>query len=126
GCARFLATMPHWSRTMTDPTRPLGRVDLRGIDADESAADRVIGRAMDEIRSNPSRAVTQPLVEVDRYLRPALMAAAVLAAIAAGIVATTNARSADDTPAITTLASWAETRHVPTNGELLVAFQGYR
>jgi hypothetical protein len=113
---------------MTDPTGPSrGRIDLRAIDTDGGAADRVIADAMQEIRLNRSRATRDPFADVDRYLRPALLAAAVLAALAAGIVATTNRRPPSDTPAmITTVASWVETQHVPTNSELLVAFKGYR
>jgi hypothetical protein len=111
---------------MTDPTGPSrGRIDLRAINADGGAADRVIARAMQQIRSDPLRAEREPLVDIDRYVRPVLVAAAVLAALAAGIVTTTR-RPTYDTPAIATLASWVETQHVPTNGELLVAFKGYR
>jgi hypothetical protein len=112
---------------MTDPTAPSrGRIDLRSIDVHGGAADRVIAGAMEQIRLDPLRAEPDTFGNVDRYLRPALVAAAVLAALAAGVVASSSRRPSYDTPAIATLASWVETQHVPTNGELLVAFKGYR
>jgi hypothetical protein len=118
----------------TSPPGSSARIDLRAIDsADSGQADRVIAAAMSRISSSPPpeqypRDTVVALAE--RFTRPALLAAAVLAAVAIGTVAFTNARHERDSSPLTsqvaTLASWAQSQHVPTNGELLLAFQGYR
>jgi negative regulator of sigma E activity len=105
---------------------------LRAIDsADAQQADRVIAAAMSRISASPDQYPRDTVVALaERFTRPALVAAAVLAAVAIGTVAFTNARrerdSSPEASQVATLASWAESQHVPTNGELLLAFQGYR
>lgn len=109
---------------MTDPHAPDGRLDLRALDAehDPARADAVIGAVMSRIE-----ATGQPrddLASLRRYQRVLLAAAAVLAAIATtAVVAAPRRSQAAPTDVI---ASWTESQHVPTNGELLAAYQGYR
>ena len=112
---------------MTDERQRPGRVDLRALEAHRDAhrADRVIEAAMARISALPVASRSVGVIEsLGSYLRPVAVAAAVLLMLATGAVLAT-----DDLPsesrAIATLANWAESGHVPTNGELLVAFQGY-
>jgi hypothetical protein len=120
--------------TEQSPTPPgsSGRIDLRAIDsADARQADRVIAAAMSRIATSPEQYPGDTLVALaERFTRPALVAAALLAAVAIGTVAYSDApRERDSSPLasqVATLTSWAESQHVPTNGELLLAFQGYR
>jgi hypothetical protein len=110
---------------MTDPQAPEGRLDLRVLDADHDPdrSDVVIGAVMSRIA-----ATSQPrddLAIMRRYQRLALAAAAVLAAIATAAVVAAPRRSQLAAPT-DVIASWTETQHVPTNGELLAAYQGYR
>jgi hypothetical protein len=111
---------------MTDQTPPPGRIDLRTLDdAHAGRADRVIRAAMSRIATSPEQAPRDAVAEVaSRFTRPAIVAAAVLAAIAIGTLALTHRASASPAPE-TLLASWVESQHVPTNAELLQAFEGY-
>jgi hypothetical protein len=104
-----------------------GRIDLRVIDdADAERADRVIAESLARIAATPQQEPYDPiLIWTERYTRPALAAAAVLAAIAIGTLALTEGRGDAPPLEVSALASWAESQHVPTNGELLLAFQGY-
>ena len=103
------------------------RIDLRAIDnADPGREDRVIAATMSRIAESPQQYPRDLLLEwTERFTRPALVAAAVLAAIALGTVTLTRSHESQ-APQVVALASWVETQHVPTNGELLLAFQGYR
>ena len=109
---------------MTDRTP--GRIDLRAIErADSAQADRVIAAAMARIAASPGQQSRDVVVEwAERFTRPALIAAAVLAAVAVGTLALTDGRR-EPAPQVATLATWVESEHVPTNGELLLTFQGY-
>ena len=113
---------------MTDQPHGNGRIDLRAIDgADAGQANRVIAGAMARIATAPAQEPRDVVGEfAERFSRPALAAAAVLAALAAGTVVASNrtAPDAPDTP-VATLASWAGSAHVPTNAELLLTFEGY-
>ena len=113
---------------MTDEPFNRGRIDLRAIDDSDGAhADRVVAAVMTRIRHAPAQTPRDLLLEfTQRVTRPALAAAAVLVAAAAGTVVVTGVDRASSAPPVATLASWADARHVPTNGELLLAFQGYR
>ena len=105
---------------MTD--KPEGRLDLRSLDAAEDPArtDAIVGAVMSRVVVIPSEA--RNLLLLRRYQRRLLAIAAVLAAIATAAIATSS-RSADSGDLI---IDWATSSHVPTNGELLAAFHGYR
>ncbi len=110
---------------MTDRSREPGRIDLRAVDApaDPLQAERVIAAAMSRMAVvRESRG--DVLASIMSYSRPLFAAAAALILIATGTLIVTQRRAATDQPA-SLLATWAESSHVPTNGELLAAFQGY-
>lgn len=110
---------------MTDRSRAPGRIDLRAVDepADSLQAERVIAAAMSRtgIGREPKEDV---LANIMNYSRPLLATAAALILIATGTLIVTQ-RQAQAVPPESLLATWAESSHVPTNGELLTAFQGY-
>ena len=110
---------------MTDNSHEPGRIDLRAIDepADPARAERVIAAAMSRITAD-RRARVDALSTIVTYARPLFAAAAALVVIATGTLITTTRSTPQDQPA-NVLASWAESNHVPTNGELLAVFQGY-
>jgi hypothetical protein len=110
---------------MTDPHAPEGRLDLRALDVehDPARADAVIGAVMSRIAT--TRQPRDDLAILRRYQRLALAAAAVLAAVATAAVVAVPRRSQEAAPS-EVIASWTESQHVPTNGELLAAYQGYR
>jgi hypothetical protein len=110
---------------MTDSSREPGRIDLRAIDepADPRQAERVIAAVMSGMAAN-SESSGDVLAGIGVYARPLLATAAALVLIAAGTLIATESRTPSDRGE-SVLASWAETSHVPTNGELLAAFQGY-
>jgi hypothetical protein len=60
-----------------------------------------------------------------RWRRRMLGVAAALVLIATAAMRGTPRRTQSD-PAVELIARWARTEHVPTNGELLATFQGYR
>lgn len=109
---------------MTDRSTQPGRIDLRAIDepADPLQAERVVGAAMARMAAR-GPAHSDVFASIGAYSRLMLAAAAVLCAIATSTVILTSRRAAAQPLAL--LASWAESQHVPTNGELLVTFQGY-
>ena len=92
-----------------------GRIDLRSLDAarDPEREDAAVAAVMSRVRE---------LQQLLRYRRRMLAAAAVLAAIATGVIATSPSRTGSSDP----IAEWATSSHVPTNGELLAVFHGYR
>src|SRR5687768_13477785 len=111
---------------MTDRSPEPGRIDLRAFEepADPLQAERVVSAAMARMsvaRTEPRHDVISSLSD---YSRPMLAAAAVLLAVVTATMIFTGRRAPDLQPAIV-LATWAEAQHVPTNGELLAAFQGY-
>jgi hypothetical protein len=110
---------------MTDDARNPGRIDLRAIDEPvlPAQADRVIANAMSRARGRAGQR-EDVAASLLAYARPVLAAAAVLLILAAGAMRLAPARSAT-TSSSSILATWAEAGHVPTNGELLAAFQGY-
>jgi hypothetical protein len=112
---------------MTDGTHEPGRIDLRAIDgpADSLQADRVIAAALARRKTREELETDVPAT-IAAYARPLLMAAAALVAAASATLLLTRARAAgESTPPTAILAAWAETSHVPTNAELLAAFQEY-
>ncbi len=110
---------------MTEHSREPGRIDLRAIDtpADPFQADRVIAAAMSRMAAD-GESRGDVLGSIAIYSRPLLAAAAALLVIATGTLITTQGPSQTE-QAANVLATWTESSHVPTNGELLAAFQGY-
>lgn len=110
---------------MTDQTRDPGRIDLRAIDepADPNQAERVIAAVRSRKRV-PMSETADVLAGVAAWSRPILAAAAALLLAATATLLRTRERAQDDQP-VSVVASWAESSYVPTNGELLAAFQGY-
>lgn len=110
---------------MTESSREPGRIDLSAIDtpADPFQAQRVIAGAMSRMAAN-CESSGDVLGSIVIYSRPLLAAAAALLLIATGTLLTTE-RPAQTDQAANVLATWTESSHVPTNGELLAAFQGY-
>jgi hypothetical protein len=110
---------------MTDPSAPGGRVDLRAIDPpDPERVERVVGAVARRIAALPPRPARVGALEaVSACARPAL-AAALVCAVAAGLVLATQRRPHHDR-SLAALSDWARESHAPTNGELLAAFAGY-
>jgi hypothetical protein len=108
---------------MTEEMTEGGRIDLRAIDEpdDPHRADRIVRAAMARARW-PAGGARGVQASIGAYGRTVMAAAAVLVAIAAGMVV---AAQREGVQPASVLAAWSESQHVPTNGELLVAFQGY-
>lgn len=106
-----------------DPDR--GRIDLRVIDEPpiSAQADRLIANAMSRARwrGGPREDVVAALLV---YARPVLATVAAVLILAAGALRLAPHPSSS-TSSATILANWADVGHVPTNGELLMAFHGY-
>jgi hypothetical protein len=105
---------------MTEPlSGESGRLDLRALSlpGDESA-EASIATVMSRV------AAAQSIVPLERFRRFMLAAAVILVAVALGTLRFTDGnRLAADGRDL--LATWVESGHVPTNGELLAAYQGY-
>lgn len=100
---------------MTEKPEGEGRLDLRalGVGDDSARTEAIVGAVMSRVQEQQ---------QLMRYQRHMLAAAAVLAAIAtAAIARSPRAAAADDV-----IVEWATSTHIPTNGELLAAFHGYR
>lgn len=108
---------------MTDRDRE--RIDLRALDVDGRTTDRVMSAAMARILETPQ----VPANDVDelarRAVRPVLVAATLLVAAAACAIAFLDSRNDASSQPSAAVAAWMDDRHVPTNAELLLAFQGY-
>jgi hypothetical protein len=111
-------------------------IDLSALDAhrDPLLADRVIGATMARIRAS-TPALSHPrtpesvLVDVAQWWYPAVAAAALIAVVAGLTVirhphtaADQGADSAVSDAVETRLLEWAQSGHVPTNGDVLAAF----
>ena len=106
-----------------------GRIDLHAFEPSDPQADRVIGAVMAALPTRSQRAApTSPdaLEIVGRYLPPRWIAAAALLVIASSVAVVAKRGPAESTPIDSTVAMWASQEHVPTNAELLSAFQGYQ
>ena len=107
---------------MTDDHSRDGRLDLRALDAatDSDRTDTIVAAALARISAKPR----DDLAELRRYRRALVAAAAVL------LIAATASVLARPVPAVAPvedpIAGWARSSHVPTNGELLAAYHGYR
>lgn len=104
------------------------RVDLRGLAPSDAQADRVMRAVMAEVvtRSRvagPAR--RDPLEIVGRYVPDRWVAAALILS-AASLAFVAMRVPPPITPMDDMVAAWAADEHVPTNAELLAAFQGYR
>ncbi|HEY0529683.1 MAG TPA: hypothetical protein VGD02_12720 [Gemmatimonadaceae bacterium] len=110
---------------MTEDSKS-GRIDLRVLELSGRAGteDAIIANAIAGSARMRGVPAADAAVDLKRYLRPALLAAGILIVIAAGAV-----RTIDNSPRVTspvsTIAEWTETHYVPSDGELLAAFQGY-
>jgi alpha-D-ribose 1-methylphosphonate 5-phosphate C-P lyase len=107
-----------------DRTPNEGRLDLRVLDAGADDARReALIRAVANRLADVPRAAADELTRLLRVRRRLLAVAAVLAGVAAATVLANPRRS----PAVPAdpISTWAQTSHVPTNGELLAVFQGY-
>jgi hypothetical protein len=105
-----------------------GRVDLRALEPSDAQADRVIGAVMGALPALSRGAASSrpdPLEIVGRYLPPMWVAAAALVVIASSVAVMARRAPAESTSIDSTVAGWASQEHVPTNAELLSAFQGY-
>jgi hypothetical protein len=111
---------------MTESPGPLGRIDLRALDADDPRrVDRVTGAVLQRVAALPQRPTAVNALEaVSQYARPALAAAALSLAVAASLLVAQR-RDPGDGASLAALVDWAAAAHTPTNGELLAAFAGY-
>jgi len=115
---------------MTDSRTPPqdGRADLRALAPSQPQADRVIGAVMAGLAARSqgvARSRPDALEIVGRSLPPAWIAAAAVLLTAVSLAVLARRGPADSTSAGETVAMWATQEHVPTNAELLGAFQGY-
>ena len=106
------------------------RLDLRSLDVvpDPVRIDAIVGAVMHRVRSDEAEHERrhEDLAALRRARRYLLAAAAVFAFIATASVLTSSRRTNDFGQGADVVARWAEALHVPTNGELLVIYQGYR
>lgn len=113
---------------MTDEMRKPGRVDFTAISDDPEFAN--VGRVMTAVFAQSGAGSESPVLSRRGMFRVVLGHAGTLAAAAAILLTaslTTLALLAR-TPASApgqTLATWVQSNHVPTNGELLSTFEGY-
>jgi hypothetical protein len=110
---------------MTDNREKAGRIDLRSLDVDQSHGERVMASVMDRIRVTPQTPADPLLDLLERSARPVRIVAGLLAAAAVVVVVLTESRRDSEPPVPGVVAAWAQSQHVPTNGELLATFQGY-
>jgi hypothetical protein len=99
------------------------RLDLRVLDAadDKSRTDALVRSVMAQVERRPR---ADDLRELRRY-RSVLAAAAAVFACIALLSTLARSRRAEIQP-VDVIAQWARDGHVPTNAELLAAYQGYR
>jgi hypothetical protein len=114
---------------MTEPAdRPdKDRLDLSALAPDAAETERIVGGIVARLASRPQSTAlpaNDVLTIVGRSLPPAWIAAAAALAIAGS--AAVVSRDSGEPASVDVVAMWAEQQHVPTNGELLLAFQGYQ
>jgi len=104
------------------------RIDLTTLGSpDPEQADRVVRAAMARIQAM-APAPEPLLADLDAWWRPGLAAAAAIALLALGMML---ARQRPGPEAVlrasveARVLEWAESEHIPSNGELVAAFQGY-
>ena len=100
------------------------RLDLSAVAPSSGETDRVVGAVMARVRreaSAPAPGVLEA-IGISVPLRWIAAAAVLVAAAALGL----TSRRTDTAPPLDVVAQWASQQHVPSNAELLMAFQGYR
>lgn len=114
-----------------DASQP-GRVDFRALvdDPQFGNVDRVMAAVMAAARDRHGLSVTEAsqvrlhvLGALAAHARPLAAAAAIL--IALSLAALRLPGTSPSPPPQQALATWVQSNHVPTNGELLTTFQGY-
>lgn len=112
---------------MIDGRKEPGRIDLRAI-ADDPRFAETADRVMTAVRSTTAGRVgayeEDVFATLVRHSRALVTAAAVLIATSIAALALPS-RTDRSAPQEVTLATWVRSNHVPTNAELLVAFEGY-
>lgn len=105
--------------------RAESRLDLRALDAsgDADREDAVIRAVLTRISEREPR--SEWPVWIARAQRGLAAAAAVLLLLAGASFFSAREVSAP-ADAVELIQAWAASSHVPTNGELLAAFEGYR
>ena len=109
--------------TERDSVTP-GRADLRALDGSghfTDLADRLVARALARFMEKRRGEFVSTL---RGFAVPMLAAAAVVMAVGLGALAIMTSAPDPHAPA-DVVAQWIEANHVPTNGELLLTFQGY-
>ncbi|HEV7596277.1 MAG TPA: hypothetical protein VGO33_14865 [Gemmatimonadaceae bacterium] len=110
---------------MTDNLHP-GRIDLRVLDESAGAPnpDTLIPAVIAASARFRNADVRDDFQQFRDYVRPALLAAGTLVAMAVGTVRSIPSENPSETP-IKAVADWTGSHHLPSNGDLLLAFQGY-
>jgi hypothetical protein len=117
--------LQRWSLTVTDsvdlPSED--RIDLSALDAsrDDRRADALVQNVMNRI--TPTASVVD-LYGFAGFQRAMATAAAVLLVVAGALVLATSRPPPNDLADL--MAGWMQASHVPSNGELLSAYMGYR
>ena len=101
------------------------RLDLRALDIadNRTRADAVMRAVLEQITARRSQ--PEWLAWMPRAQR-SLAAAAAILLLLAGAVVLAEGRGNPGADVADLMATWASSGHVPTNGELLAAYQGYR
>ena len=109
---------------MTDDSRAPGRIDLRALDEppDPARAERVIGAALSRAPLGVSAPGAAPGNPARRAA--ALFGTAAVLLLATGLLLLAPRRPPQRT-ATSLIVVWTMAGHVPTNAELLGAFEGY-
>ncbi len=111
---------------MIDHGKEPGRIDLRAIAEDPQFAN--VNRIMTDILGRSAGSLGAPRQDVFAVLvahsRPLATAAAILLTTSMVALALPSGRRPSVAPEVK-LAEWAQSNHVPTNAELLIAFEGY-
>jgi hypothetical protein len=112
---------------MTDHPSPgrEKRVDLHALEAgaDDARTNAVVAAVLSRIAASASRR-DDDIAALARAQRALLAVAAALVAVATATIVAAPRRPTEP-PTTDVIASWAESRHVPTNGELLATYRGY-
>ncbi len=112
---------------MIDRRKEPGRIDLSAIAEGPRFADSA-DRVMAAVRSTTAGRISayeeDVFATLARHSTALATAAAVLISVSMTALALPS-RSDRSAPQELTLATWVRSNHVPTNAELLVAFEGY-
>jgi hypothetical protein len=106
------------------------RLDLRSLDPlpDSKRVDDLVAAVIDRVKNDISKRVqhSRELVVLRRARRYLLAAAVVFALFAIASVVWSSRRMRDVGAGAELVAQWTQAGHIPTNGELLVVYKGYR